>query len=127
MIHRNRAKYSWDIDNDFLKITDENEGKSLTNDIENCLTEIFENLTDKVLTDYKILYCDSEGCWDAIEILNDLTVHEDMHYLKIENSRGRNYQSRLKVSFVYIGESDYEKAKIKLQNLIQKGLYNHYQ
>jgi hypothetical protein len=88
---KNRADYTYKIDGYSLAIEDLNLGNmSVTNDIENVLATIAkkENLS---LSDYQIMYCDSEGIWDGVDYDNG------------------------KVSFFPISENEYEKAREKLR------------
>ena len=72
-----RARFTWGIDGSVLWLKDQGvDCRSLTNDLENCLVELSEYLpVGTPLTDYHIIYRDSEGTWDAIAItaLGDLS------------------------------------------------------
>jgi hypothetical protein len=84
-----RAQFNFDIDGDILAIEDLGGMKSVTNDIENILSDIAKySLVN--LSEYRIIYKDSQGVWDGITLKN-----------------GR-------VSFFPINETDYKKAKEKL-------------
>ena len=78
------------IENNFLVLEDDNTGMSLTNCIEDVVSNIktLENLTDSI----NIIYKDSEGVWDAVIIKED------------------------KVSFIHLGASNKEEAKEKYLN-----------
>ena len=88
---------------------------SLTNDLPNCLLEISGMLpTGKVLTDYFIIYSDSEENWDAARIIaldNDLQA--DREELSLRNRLGRpTFTTRkIQLAFQPISTTDYEKAR----------------
>lgn len=106
----NRASYSWGVDGDILWLKDKDQGRSLTNDIENCLVEVSEEL-DKPLTYYRIIYQDSTGEWDGIIITKLGDLSNDIECLKM----GRPYEvHELKINLFPIYELDYEKAKEKI-------------
>ena len=67
MLKIERAKYIFDIVEDFLFITDlcEPNTLSVTMDLERVLLEIYENIGNQI-KDLKILYQDSEGVWDGV-------------------------------------------------------------
>lgn len=74
-----KAAYEYDFDNDVLFITDLSDLKPLsmtvTNDIENVLHDIaaFEKRqsVDFHLSNFKIMYRDSDGTIDGVEVDND--------------------------------------------------------
>ena len=111
-----RANYTWGLYEEFIWIVDEGEDCiSLTNDLPNCLLEISGMLpTRKVLTDYFIIYSDSEKNWDAARIIileNDLQA--DQEELSLRNKLGRPTfaTSKIQLAFQPIGTTDYEKAR----------------
>lgn len=66
----NRSEYDWGITShgDILYITDEGGLKSVTNDMENVLADISEHVVLDELQDLKIIYRDSMGIWDGVNI-----------------------------------------------------------
>lgn len=75
-----RARYEFGIEENIVWLADLNYGKSLTNDIENCVAETLINLDlfDEYQK-YDIIYRDSDGTWDRIfvrEINQDLIRHQ---------------------------------------------------
>jgi hypothetical protein len=60
------SDYEWRFKDGILAIEDLNLGKmSVTNNMENVLTEIRSKIGDKIL-DAKIVYRDSEGSWGGV-------------------------------------------------------------
>lgn len=111
----NRAQYSWGTDGEILWLKDHGiECRSLTNDLENCLTEIAGQIK-KPLTGYKIIYRDSMGEWDGIVITEmgdkrDLEVALD--WLDFSKEKGRPYWTDyLKINFFPIMKKKYQEAK----------------
>ena len=61
-----RSNYEWEIREGILCIEDQNlGGVSVTNDIENILTEIYL-YSDNSIRDMKVIYRDSDGIWDGV-------------------------------------------------------------
>lgn len=114
----NRAEYTWGIDGQVLWLKDHGTTcRSLTNDLENCLLEITPDLPNgKTLTDYRIIYRDSEREWDGIRIvsLGDITL--DLEWLKYQTERGQPYWSKIKIDFFPICEKDYTAAREAILN-----------
>lgn len=114
----NIAKYSWGIDGRIIWIKDENQDhRSVTNDAENVLTEIAGEL-DGELTDYLVMYQDSEGIWDEIEIVS-VGSRENLEvalaWLDHRRNTGRDYWSDyVDINFRSLNEKTYEVAKSKL-------------
>lgn len=110
------SDYSWGIDGDILWLKDNGgPGRSLTNDMENALARI-QTETDRPLNTFTIIYRDSDGAWDGINLKRfDLkAVLVDAQWLK--DGRYPHYFAHgLDVDFYYIGEKTYEQAKQKLQ------------
>lgn len=63
-----KANYNYDISDGVISIVDLGGGMSVTNDIENVIGEIVsrENID---INHFKVIYEDSEGNWDAFNIL----------------------------------------------------------
>jgi hypothetical protein len=62
----NKSNYTWKVTEDVLHIEDLNlGGKTVTNDIENVIDEIYRTIGEKI-KDYKIIYRDSEEMWDGV-------------------------------------------------------------
>lgn len=114
------AVYSWGTDGPVLWIKDlGTDHRSVTNDAENVLTEIAIELhPEKHLTDFLIMYKDSEGIWDELRIEKIGTTKELENaglWLESRKLNGRPYgSSYVDFEFKWIGEESYEKAKIKL-------------
>lgn len=86
-----KSDYEWRFKDGILSIEDLNLGKmSVTNNMENVLTEIRSKIGDKIL-DAKIVYCDSEGEWDGV--IPEWTITGCSN-----------------VQFYFIGEKSFEKA-----------------
>jgi hypothetical protein len=64
-----RSKYNYIIDGNFIFITDLNGAMSVTNDIENVLSEISKDLNTS-MDNFKIVYQDSYGDIDGIKTIN---------------------------------------------------------
>lgn len=114
----NRAEYTWGIDGNILWLKDKGKDcRSLTNDLENCLAEI-QGEHDKPINAYKIIYKDSEGEWDGVDITRfDLeAVLRDALWLESGRAPGYNAQG-LDIDFCYIGEKEYQKARQKVLSL----------
>ena len=61
-----RSNYEWEIQEGILCIVDQNlGGTSVTNDMENILTEIYL-YSDNSIKKMGIVYRDSEGVWDGV-------------------------------------------------------------
>lgn len=69
------ADYTYEISKNILSIIDLDLGNtSVTNDIENVITEIaYKEQIDPIK--YKIIYRDSAGFWDGYDFLNENFVH----------------------------------------------------
>lgn len=61
-----RASYDWGITQGVVWIEDLDQGKSVTNDIENVIADIKEHILGK-----PVIYKDSLGVWDGISISNN--------------------------------------------------------
>lgn len=113
----NRAQYTWGIDGQILWIKDaDSQGRSLTNDLENCLAEIQAQI-DTPLDAYKIIYKDSDGIWDGIRLtafkLSSVLI--DAQWLS--DRRYPHYFAKgLDIDFYFIGEKSYEAAKKKVMS-----------
>jgi hypothetical protein len=97
------AKYDYGFDNRILWIEDLGGMKSVTNDMENVLNTIASNHGIDSLTDYKIMYKDSQGIWDGV------SLEEKPHTLF-----GRQVKEIINLSFFPITEREFTKAKEKL-------------
>lgn len=68
------ADFNYIMNYDVIAIIDNNDGRSVTNDIEYVLWSIKENyktlivLPDFNLSNFKIIYKDSQGIWDGIKL-----------------------------------------------------------
>ena len=69
-IFTNRCEYSYTLKDSVISITDLGGMKSVTNDIENVLTDIIIAEIGIDLDDYKIMYRDSQKIWDGIRFEN---------------------------------------------------------
>lgn len=121
-----RARFSWGIDGSVLWLKDEGvECRSLTNDIENCLLEVAEQLPDGFkLSDYHIIYRDSEGGWDAIAITALGDVGADLRLLRDYNHRGMTYCARtIRFKFFPITQDNYDEA---VSSIVSNRAYRHF-
>jgi hypothetical protein len=64
-MNQSRASYSFQIVDSVIAITDHDEGRSVTNDVENVVAD-FRYGTD--LAGYRMIYRDTMGIWDEILI-----------------------------------------------------------
>jgi hypothetical protein len=61
-----KSDYKWKFKDNILFIQDLNLGRmSVTNNIENVLSEIKDEMGEKI-TEAKIIYKDSQGVWDGV-------------------------------------------------------------
>lgn len=88
---RNGENYIYIEDGDIILIEDTGIGKSVTNDIENILTDI--SCRGKEMKNYKVIYRDSDGIIDGIK-LDEFGNFKD---------------------FYHIGETNYQIAKTKIK------------
>lgn len=93
----NRSEYTHDIEENIISITDKGGMKSVTNDIENVITDIIEREGILKVMNSKIIYKDSQGVWDGVRIELDASG-------KIKST-----------DFYSINEMDYQKAKEKVR------------
>ena len=101
-----RAEYSWGVDGLVLWIQDENGAKSVTNDIEFVLGDIFDSLGSELFTKL-VMYRDYMSIWDGIRLSN-----RDC-YIGITPGGQRN--SRVDIDdFFSLHETGYVAAKVKL-------------
>lgn len=90
-----RASYDWKIDGNIISIIDLKKGKSVTNDIDNILSDIQKELgLQNPLSNFKIIYKDTYEVWDGIQV----------------SSNGHCS------GFYSINEKEYQNAKAKLIN-----------
>lgn len=118
-IFGNRAQYSWGIDGNILWLKDNGEHhRSLTNDMENCLCEIQTKLEKKMLIYFTIVYKDSEGKWDGIQITEfnqEKIIQVDAEWIKY---KGGQYQPEfLAIDFYYIGIKTFNECKERLTDM----------
>jgi hypothetical protein len=64
-----QSKYNYWNEGDVIVMTDQNGDRSLTNDMENVIAYLIRAgaITS---TDQKIIYKDSQGIWDGVELTN---------------------------------------------------------
>jgi len=83
-----RAKYSWGISGNVIWLKDELATKSLTNDIENCLEEISKQLPKgKHLSDYSIIYRDSDGQWDGVDVVDYSNISVVFYHIGLRDQK----------------------------------------
>lgn len=90
-----KSNFTYKIEGNILFIEDLNlGGKSVTNDIENVIESIGNELrpTDISINDLKVMYRDSDGTIDGIK------------------TKSGSFEG-----FYFIGETEYEKAKLKVK------------
>lgn len=107
----NRAEYSWGTDRSVLWLKDEGaECRSLTNDLNNSLVEIAGELPpERKLTDYRIIYRDSEGTWDGVSVTKMGDLEFDRHWLK---KKGGSFHSmNLQTEIFSLNKQDYQQAR----------------
>lgn len=69
------ASFTYSISPDnILQIIDQDQGKSVTNDIEHVLQEISRE-ENRPLTGCKVIYRDSDGNWDGVELTDAGEFH----------------------------------------------------
>lgn len=113
----NRAEYTWGIDGNILWLKDNGtHGRSLTNDLENCLAEIQAEI-DQPLNAYHIIYRDSEGDWDGVTFTKFDVKAILLDAIWLESGKAPGYFAQgVHIDFYYIGEKSYEAAKHKALN-----------
>lgn len=111
-----RAQYSWGIDGNVLWLKDDGtECRSLTNDLENCLTEIAGELKGgKTLLDYRIIYRDSTSIWDAVRVTELKGVTDLVAALSMLKGIRPYWTPYCKISFYPVREVDYTAAREKI-------------
>jgi hypothetical protein len=99
----NRSQYDWGItpDGKVLYITDEGGLKSVTNDLENVLRDIADEMSVEMLRNTRIMYRDSMGIWDGVTIEFCSDQEQIIHG----------------IHFFPITEKEFEPAKEKLMNI----------
>lgn len=103
-----RASYEFGIEESVIWLADLDYGKSLTNDIDNCVAETLLKLD--LLDEYQkhdIIYRDTDGTWDRIfirEINSDLIRHQ-LRWFRMTDA--------IKVGFGHLGAKSLQEA-IKL-------------
>ena len=107
----NRAEYSWGIDKTVLWLRDEGtESRSLTNDLNNCLVEIAGELPpERKLTDYRIVYRDSEGTWDGVSVTKMGDLEFDRQW--VEKKGGSFHSMNLQTEIFSLNKQDYQQAR----------------
>lgn len=90
-----RASFTYEISADnIVQIFDEDKGMSVTNDIENVLSEISE-LENRPLTGSTVIYRDTMGNWDGVTLTSHGTfggfypVHETDLQKALEKVRAK--------------------------------------
>lgn len=96
-----RSSYEWKIDGGIVAIEDLDNGMSVTNDMENVLNDIREELSDPAnvvnkLNNCRIMYRDSAGIWDGVKVVNGSVVflpiqEKNYHAAKEKLLAIRNY------------------------------------
>lgn len=93
-----KSDYEWKANENLLQIVDLNTGgRSVTNDVENVINEIYEKLGEQIKK-FKIIYKDSEGIWDGINPVWGI-------------------KKCVECSFYHIGETDIELAIKKINRI----------
>lgn len=104
-----RAQYSWGVDGHILWIQDEEGAKSLTNDIEFVLGDIYDQIGQDVLKKL-IMYRDSMHIWDGVRLAN-----RDVY---VGIAAGGQRSTRIDIDdFFSIHETSYRAAKLKLLSM----------
>jgi len=114
----NRTEYSWGTDGKILWLKDNGTHcRSLTNDMENCLVEIQVKLGDKdSIINYIIVYKDSEGEWDGIQISKfnkEKVIQVDAAW--VEAKQGAYHPLYLEIDFYFIGAKSFNECKERLK------------
>ncbi|GAB2571995.1 DUF6011 domain-containing protein [Spirosoma areae] len=104
-----RAEYSWGVDGHILWIQDEEGAKSVTNDIEFVMGDIFDAIGQQLFNKL-IMYRDSMHIWDGVRLAN-----RDCY---VGITAGNERSSRVDIDdFFSIHETDYKAAKLKLLSM----------
>lgn len=121
-----RARFTWGVDGSILWLKDAgSDCRSLTNDMANCLVEIFRYLPhDTSLTDYHIIYLDSDGQWDGVAITNLGKINLDQKLLDGYTRSGRPYQVELSIRFFPISLPAYDEA---VRSIVGNRMYTHFE
>lgn len=98
----NRSDYSYKIDyeNNIIAITDNGGLKSVTNDIEKVIADI---AMETQITGRTIIYKDSMGIWDGIEVT-----------MEMKETKTEQIGTIKKIEFFPLTETQYEKAVEKV-------------
>lgn len=89
-----RADYTYSVEGSVIAIVDLDQGsKSVTNDMENVLADIWAELGD--LSGYAVIYRDSMGRWDGVRLVG------------------------LVVQFYSLNETDQQRAVARLLHLLK--------
>ncbi len=69
---KSRASYNFRIieDKKILSIVDNDQGMSVTNDIENVIQDI-KTISQEKLEGYKVIYQDTDGIWDGWDMIKN--------------------------------------------------------
>ncbi|MDX2248242.1 MAG: DUF6011 domain-containing protein [Bacteroidia bacterium] len=115
-----RAKYTWGIDEDilWLKESPDNLGRSLTNDIENCLLELTHELPDQ-LHKFTIIYRDSNDTWDMLRFFyKAYDMDRALEWLKYDTDQGKpHFTQAIEVDFISLNTKEFEQAKQKARRV----------
>ena len=101
------------------------ECRSLTNDLENCLVEISAQLqTGTSLTDYHIIYRDSNQKWDGIAITELGNTETERYMLMARNMQGLQWRVQgFRIKFLPIQLPTYEGA---VSSIVSGRMYRHF-
>lgn len=101
-----RADYTWGVDGHVLWIIDNDNGKSVTNDIEFVLGDIFEAIGQDLFSKL-VMYRDSRKIWDGVRL-------KDRNVVKGIQPGGERSPYVVIDDFFSINEMEYQPAKMKL-------------
>lgn len=65
-----RSTFTYTVEQDVICIVDNDDGRSVTNDIENVLADLVKDGVR--LRGRRVIYRDSQGVWDQVELNGDL-------------------------------------------------------
>lgn len=119
-----RSTYDWGIDGEVIWIEDKDQGRSVTNDMENVLVEIWAQLPEGTsFLDYRIVYGDTQGTWDEVEI-NKIDTSQIRDDLKSLQREGASYWSKgIQPGFRYLGGKNKTEAILMMEMRIKSDRY----
>lgn len=110
-----RSNFCWGVDEPIVWIEDLDAGRSVTNDMDDVLLDLAQEL-GKNFAGHYIIYRDSRKVWDGV------TAH--IQFAEAEGTFRHNNRNAIVsgVNFYSINETDYQQAKVALFSKINAGM-----